>query len=174
MDNVFNYTEDIDFSIPRALEAARPQAEFYGSSPVFFSDWRWYKQITGREFGFSDHAAALWSRIRHSTINHTCQFPPAAPEAVLELVGLAERVFNFSSELASNRDLGILQDVAEALVELSEKLRLLPGDVDWTCDALLDAAQAVSMVRHKGIATDCGKFAALFGKGQQHLSLMKK
>lgn len=77
LDNVFNYTEDIDFSIPRALEAARPQAEFYGSSPVFFSDWRWYKQITGREFGFSDHAAALWSRIRHSTINHTCQFPPA-------------------------------------------------------------------------------------------------
>ncbi|NDV22224.1 bifunctional 2-polyprenyl-6-hydroxyphenol methylase/3-demethylubiquinol 3-O-methyltransferase UbiG [Desulfovibrio sp. JC022] len=174
LDNVFNHTEDINFSIPRALEAAGSDADFYSSSPVFFSDWRWYKQITGKEFGFGSHAVDLWSRIRHSTLNHTCQFPPADPNVVMALVGLAERIFDLSRELASNRDLNILPEVSETLLELVGKLRLVPGDTAWTCDALLDAGRAVSQVRHKGIAADCGRFAALFGKGQQHLSLMKR
>ena len=52
--------------------------EFMASSPAFRTDWRWFKQLTGRDRGFNRTFVEMFDANLHNFIDHRRRFPPRA------------------------------------------------------------------------------------------------
>lgn len=159
-------------NIPEAVVILANEFEFYAASPHFVTDWRWYKSIVGDEWGFN-HAAIeqYWMNV-HSFLDYRRRLPPRAVTAnqalydrctgarrqveLFEKTGDREFVRRFRSELAA-----IIADVRsfseDIAAALEEAARLLDAD-------RLDR-EAVANAK---------RFGALFGRGQQYISLTKR
>jgi len=170
-DNILQPLAHGPFSIPDAIVALAGEAEFYGSSPAFTTEWRWYKELYGAARDFGQRALQAYPE---NVINFLdCRVVLAAPveaplaERIVTVCGeIVEVVLGRAEQSAADRSQAILP----ALRELHE---IVAPRSAITAAAL---AQAVEMFEHRSFAAfgEATAFASFFGRGQQHATFERR
>tara|TARA_B100000315_G_C14526919_1_gene564279 strand:+ start:151 stop:1224 length:1074 start_codon:yes stop_codon:yes gene_type:complete len=68
------------FSIPEAINALKENFDVYGTSPRFITDWRWYKDITGKDRGFNEVALNDYYNNNLNFLDYRYVFKPHSRE----------------------------------------------------------------------------------------------
>jgi SAM-dependent methyltransferase len=158
------------FSIDEALSALGGRFVVLGSSPHVLTDWRWYKQIVHAEALSAEPARhAYWSNL-HSFLDHREVLPPRRPRANRSLARAADRIY--TSVLA--RDLGRRPYPPRSLGrDLEAVLDALDMPRSKAARALEDFRNALDVFAARGRWSATPRFAAMWGRGQQYLSLVR-
>ena len=166
-------------SIADAIEALDSAFDVYGSSPQFFTDWRWYKDIHGEARRFNQNAIAAFYRNLHNLIDYRHTWAPRAPEANRELLALCDSIFELERRFESEPENGAISDIAAEL----RRLRALTAEFSpATAEAIGDLIAALETLGSyggsyggsSGDLPSLGGFAPLFGRGQQYLSFIRR
>jgi SAM-dependent methyltransferase len=158
-------------SIADAIEALDGAFDVYGSSPQFFTDWRWYKDIHGNARGFNQNAIAAFHRNLHNLIDYRQTLPPREPEANRELLALCDSIFELERRFESEPGNGAISEIA---AELGRLQGLTAAFSDATAEAIGDLVAALESFVATGRLPDLAAFAPLFGRGQQYLSFIRR
>jgi SAM-dependent methyltransferase len=152
------------FSFADAVVALADDFDFYGSSPQFVLDWRWYKTLTGDDRRFNERAVDAYYRNLANVVDCRVELPPhgrADGEALMERCTVFYRALQDAQSLeprAYEIAVDRLRDVALDLMTLSpragasvaEFVAYLDGDRESLADAL-----------------------SFWGRGQQNLSFIR-
>ncbi|MCZ6523143.1 MAG: class I SAM-dependent methyltransferase [Alphaproteobacteria bacterium] len=162
-------------SIADAIEALDSAFDVYGSSPQFFTDWRWYKDIHGEARRFNQNAIAAFYRNLHNLIDYRHTWAPRAPEANHELLALCDSIFELERRFESAPKNGAISDIAAEL----RGLRALTAEFSpATADAIGDLVAALETLGSYGGSSgdlpSLGGFAPLVGRGQQDRSVIRR
>lgn len=176
LDNILHPVgKNLFFSIPTAIEAISDDFDFYGSSPSFLTDWRWYKSVNGSEFGTNEMAKKAYARNSLFLIDY--RIDPA--EIVLPMhsswLSLEEdckEAYENHMDIWLNGDIDAIYTQFLPLMErISKKLGdLLP----ITARSLQDFISGMHEMKTKGLQADFKSFRTWFGRGQQYVSFIRK
>ncbi len=159
-------------NFPEAIALLAGRFDYYAASPHLTTDWRWYKSIVGDGWDFNTGAIEQFWALAHNMLDYRRVLPardPAANQALYDLCTAARaRLESFENGrdpvfLVQFRELldKIVADVAQFSPEIAEALR--------------EAAPLLATGHPDPVAVaGATKFAGLFGRGQQYLSLIRK
>lgn len=169
-------------SIPDAIEVLSGEFDFYGSSPDFVTDWRWYKQLISKDKRFNERALnQYWCEV-HNFIDYSQKLPE---RSLKENQLLYKLCVDFRLALRALEDstiLGISEgknlDNTKLLQEIRLKLSNLSSGVKkFNSLAYLAINEIISWLETNKDSTAyldaCPNFQKLFGRGQQYLSFIK-
>jgi SAM-dependent methyltransferase len=170
-DNVTHPLFGDFFSIGDAIEAVGDEFDYYGGSPQFETDWRWYKQLHGDNRRFNDLALEAYRANVVNLMDWRILVSPQSPE-------LGERLLRSCGRLW--RDLR----------EVEEGKRSFEGDAfARICDEI---AAEIAAVAHRTAASvrevgrflgsetnarpeeQLAEFASYFGRGTQYVSFIRR
>jgi 2-polyprenyl-3-methyl-5-hydroxy-6-metoxy-1,4-benzoquinol methylase len=170
-DNILQPMVPGTFSIPEAVEVLGNEFDFYGASPSFVTDWRWYKELYGAALDFNARAVAAY---RRNIINfldwRTGPLPPIDEGVGTEIIALSEKivqiVLGHSVETAAQRSQTILPSL--------RLLRELVAPISPLSSAAI--AEAVTMFESQSFEHfgDAGEFRSFFGRAQQHVTFVRR
>jgi len=172
IDNLINPTVCGQlFTIPDALTTLPDQFEFYASSPHFVSDWRWYKNIFGRQKDLNKQGLnQYWSNL-HNLLDYRYVFPEQDVTSNKKLYSLCRSIRFAIQQYEKDRNHEILSDIEENLQQCIMIVKKISPDTAFALSEVLELfshqpleASQVAKMR---------KFPALFGRGQQYLSLSR-
>lgn len=158
-------------SFPEAIAVLAPRFEFYASSPHLVTDWRWYKAIVGDNWDFNVPAIEQFWTQAHNLLDYRKML--SAREAVenQRLYDLCTAARAELEKFERKRDLCFMVNFRELLVKIIEEVRHFSGEI---AEALAEAAELLIDDRPRPDAVaEATKFGALFGRGQQYLSLTR-
>jgi len=170
IDNLINPTVCGQlFTIPDALTTLPDQFEFYASSPHFVSDWRWYKKIYGKERDFNQRGLKqYWSNL-HNLLDYRYIFPEHDVTSNMKLYCLCRSIRLAIQQYEKEKSNEILSDIQK---NLQECIMIVRNFSPATAYAL---SEALELLSHQPLEASqvakMTKFAALFGRGQQYISL---
>lgn len=158
-------------NFPEAVAVLAPRFEFYASSPHLIADWRWYKSIVGDDWGFNLQAIDQFWEQAHNVLDYRRVFAPRAPQANQRLYDLSTAARAQLEIFERRREPVFMERFRALLGEIIDDVRSYSDDV---ADALAEAASLLAANRPdpKAVA-NASKFAALFGRGQQYISLTR-
>ena len=171
MDVVLHPLIGKPFSIADAIEAADETMDFYNSSPQILLDWRWYKDIHGKQSRYNEMASQAYVRYLHCLADYSSEFSTKGDREdniqILQLCSFIERsVLGGPKVLSEN--LSNISDNLHTLIEIYE--RALPN----TALALRDYLKVFDAATGGTILSDWGAFTSLFGRGQQYVSFIQR
>jgi SAM-dependent methyltransferase len=156
---------------PEAIAALADRFDYYAGSPHFVTDWRWYKSIVGASRDFNSHAVEQYWTNAHNLLDYRQVLPPrpaAANKALYELCTRARR------QLELMEQTGDRAYVSGFLGDLDAIVRDARSFSDVVADALAEARDLLVGTFDPSAVAEARKFGALFGRGQQYLSLSRK
>lgn len=176
LDNILHpWGKNLFFSIPAAIEAVSDDFDFYGSSPSFLTDWRWYKSVNGAKFGTNEMAQHAYAANSLFLLDY--RIDPAditlpAHSSWLSLEEECNEAYKVHRELWLNGDIdAIYTQFLPLLSGISNKLdSLLP----MTAQSLRDFISGMQDMKTKGLQADFKSFRTWFGRGQQYVSFIRK
>lgn len=159
-------------SIPEAISVIADDFDFYAGSPHFFTDWRWYKVITGDDWNFDQMAIEQYWQNVHNFFNHRRVFPPRPEEMNRQIYDLCSRTRDTIRAFENTRDSRLPKDIYNLLGEII-------ASVESFSMELADAfREAQSLLVHYPVdresLAESEKFGSLFGRGQQYLSFSRR
>jgi 2-polyprenyl-3-methyl-5-hydroxy-6-metoxy-1,4-benzoquinol methylase len=170
-DNILQPMVPGTFSIPDAIEALGADFDFYGASPSFVTDWRWYKELFGSARDFNARAADAY---RRSIVNFLdWRTGPLRPldESVGQLIiarcnEVVGVVLGQAEEPAVARSQRIVAPL-QALCELVAPISTI------TAAALAEAASMFETQSFERFAEPT-PFLSFFGRAQQHVTFVRR
>jgi 2-polyprenyl-3-methyl-5-hydroxy-6-metoxy-1,4-benzoquinol methylase len=170
IDNLINPTVCGQlFTIPDALSTLPDQFEFYASSPHFVSDWRWYKDIYGKEKEFTQRALNQYWANFHNFIDYRYVFPPRDVLQNIKLYQLCKSIRLAIQKYEREKSDKILSEIQKNLQECIIIVR------EFSPETASAMSEALNLISHQPLeAAHVAKmtnFAAWFGRGQQYISL---
>ncbi|MCE5181929.1 MAG: class I SAM-dependent methyltransferase [Betaproteobacteria bacterium] len=176
LDNILHpWGKNLFFSIPAAIEAISDDFDFYGSSPTFLTDWRWYKSVNGLEFGTNDMAKKAYACSSLFLIDYRID-PAEMTLPVHSNWSSLEKDCNEAYEIHMgiwlNGDIdAIYTQFLPLMAVISKKLGdLLP----ITARSLQDFISGMHEMKIKGLQADFKSFRTWFGRGQQYVSFIRR
>ncbi len=168
LDNVVQPIYGELLSVPRAIGALAGEFDLHGGSPRYFTDLRWYKDVAGEERGFNAVGVTEYRRRAANMADFRLDLPPheEAFGAALERDADAVWAAMQSLELDGRRD--AFEDAVCGIEQISERLAAVAPD---TAAALAEAAERLAA---GGPFEDMTRFPALWGRGQQYLSFIRR
>jgi 2-polyprenyl-3-methyl-5-hydroxy-6-metoxy-1,4-benzoquinol methylase len=176
LDNILHpWGEKLFFSIPDAIETISDDFDFYGSSPSFLMDWRWYKSVNGAEFGTNEMAKKSYACNSLFLLDY--RINPA--EITLPKLGSwssleenCKAAYEIHRKIWLNGDIdAIYTEFLPVLAGISNQLgELLP----MTARSLQDFITGMHEMKSKGLQADFKSFRTWFGRGQQYVSFIRK
>lgn len=158
-------------SFPEAIAVLAPRFEFYASSPHLVTDWRWYKSIVGEEWDFNVQAIEQFWTQAHNMLDYRRVLPPREATANQQLYDLCSAARAQLERFERRREPQFMASFREHLGKIVEETRYFSTDI---AEALSEAAALLADERPNPTAVaDAKKFGALFGRGQQYLSLTR-
>jgi SAM-dependent methyltransferase len=158
-------------NLPETISVLASSFDFMGSAPHFVTDWRWYKSITGAEHEFNLPAIEQYWLNAHNLLDHRFTLPLRPVEANQRLYDLCTQARALvESYEATHRD-GFIAEFADVLDGITADAREFSPP---TADALADAAALVRATPNVAATAASARFGALFGRGQQYLSLSRR
>jgi predicted O-methyltransferase YrrM len=158
-------------NFPEAIAVLAPRFEFYASSPHLVTDWRWYKAIVGDDWGFNVQAIEQFWSLAHNMLDYRIVLPARDPLANQHLYDLCTGARAQLERFERKRDRKFIYQFRTDLAAIVEEARAFSADV---AAALGEAAELLDGERPDPAAVaNAGKFGALFGRGQQYLSLTR-
>jgi hypothetical protein len=172
-DNILQPTLGELLSIEDAIDSLFSEFDFHGSSPNFFVDPRWYKNIYGEQERINELAIESFRKNIHNLLDYRYTFDPidentgkkiaSLCQAIFELVILIQNEGNHQhsiSELNSR-----IQELASLVSEFSEN----------TAESLRDFSHGLEdFLKGKAFPATLEKFGSWFGRGQQYVSFIRK
>ncbi len=159
-------------SIKEAINAVAPEFDVYGSSPHFFTDWRWYKEICGDK-KYNEIAIDLYYKNVHNLMDYRYVFEPRTKEFNLKIIKLCDAVVDLAGCFFEfDRDIKYLFQINQKLIELSRVVRNYAHE---TSESITGFTFAVEKYLDSGqFPLHLKKFASFFGRGQQYLSFIRE
>lgn len=165
LDNVLNPFIGKTFSIPEAIDALSDEFDFYGSSPDFVRDWRWYKDAGLDLHGVGRRAKEEYLRAIGTLVDYRFE-PPAVDirrgEAALHA---ATRLYEGMQLLEREGDVSRIPVLAQEIDEIADVLPLEPTTI---------AAMRQARAFIDGSSSELSAFKAWFGRGQQFVSFVRR
>jgi predicted O-methyltransferase YrrM len=160
------------FTIPDALSTLPPQFEFYASSPHFVSDWRWYKKIYGKEKEFTQRGLNQYWENLHNFLDYRYSFPTRDIAQNKELYQVCKSIRLAIKRYEKEKSNECLTDIQKNLSECIKKVQEYSPETACALEEAhtLLSHQPLEAYRVNGGST---KFAGLFGRGQQYVSLSR-
>jgi len=78
---------------PDAITALGDEFDFYGVSPHFVTDWRWYKDIHGAHKRFNEEAIAAYRAHVANFADYRVVLPAQPPAVSNKLIGLCDEIY---------------------------------------------------------------------------------
>jgi hypothetical protein len=135
------------------------------------TDWRWYKSITGADYEFNLPAIEQYWRNAHNLLDHRFTLPPRRDDANQRLYDLCTRARALVESYEATRRDGFITEFAEVLDEIVADTREFSA---VSAEALAEAADLVRKPPNVEATASASRFGALFGRGQQYLSLSRR
>lgn len=158
-------------NFPEAIAVLAPRFEFYASSPHLITDWRWYKSIVGDDWDFNVQAIEQFWMQAHNMIDYRKVMPVREPLANQRLYDLCTAARAQLERFERKRDFRFMVGFRELLGKIVEETRYFSDEI---AEALTEAAGLLADDRPNTTAVaEAEKFGALFGRGQQYLSLTR-
>jgi SAM-dependent methyltransferase len=163
------------FTVQDAIAVLRDDFVVYGSSPHFFQDQRWYKDIHGQEVDrTNDLFIRAYRRNAPNMINYRLNLSPVDEQEGAALMAMGEMVLNsilaFFSAWRTQTDDGGLR-IRVALTELAQRMGSYCVD---TQGALEEYADFLARDPEDRSLFNFVKFSRHFGRGMIYLSLIRK
>ena len=158
-------------NFPEAVTLLSSRFDYYGSSPHFTTDWRWYKSIVGEGWEFNGRAIEQFWSLAHNMLDYRRVLPPRDPAANKKLYALCTSARAQLESFERNREPVFLTRFRELVREITADALTFSVDI---ADALKEAAKLLKPERPDTTAVaEAAKFGSLFGRGQQYISLIK-
>jgi SAM-dependent methyltransferase len=158
-------------NLPEVISVLASRFDFLASAPHFVTDWRWYKSITGADHEFNLPAIEQYWRNAHNLLDHRFTLPPRRDDANQRLYDLCTRARALVEAYEATRRDSFIAEFAEVLDEITADAREFSA---VTADALAEAADLVRGAPDVQATAAASGFGALFGRGQQYLSLSRR
>jgi SAM-dependent methyltransferase len=157
------------FSIPEAVAALGDSAMILGSSPRFLIDWRWYKNIFGRQCGDNSFAVNAYYELGLNLLDCRVRLPQSAHGVVKRVEALSQEIY----ERIFARERGTARFSSRPLLALVKPLA--------------NALRTYSPVTHRSVKSFISylqsdrsdekrlrAFRKWWGRGQQYLSFVMR
>ena len=158
-------------NFPEAIAVLAPRFQFYASSPHLVTDWRWYKSIVGEGWDFNMQAIEEFWMQTHNMLDYRKVLPAREPAANQRLYDLCSAARAQLERFERRREFSFMTNFRSLLGKIVEETRYFSNDV---AEAMSEAAELLTDSRPNPAAVANAKqFGALFGRGQQYLSLTR-
>jgi SAM-dependent methyltransferase len=169
LDNIIHPLQNGQLlSIPDVIEGLQDRFDFYGSSPRFITDWRWYKEIIGRDRGFNQNSLDCYYQNNLNLIDYRYCFPPHSVEFGKNLEEICDRSWKLMCQIQQG-DSSKWQSLFDLMDDISSSVRPLSPEtanaIDEASQWLRDGAPSQRELHH---------FPQWWGRGQQYLSMIRK
>ncbi len=144
----------------------------HGSSPRFLTEWSWYKDLTADPRAvFNPAALSLYWQHVHNFLDYRCTPTAGDPTRNHELIDAADQIYSLC--LKSEEDQFDWAAAMKEMKSLTVRVAGIVAPLQMEAEgALLDFAAMLDNCMTSSELT-WGRFQALFGRGQQYLSLMR-
>jgi SAM-dependent methyltransferase len=157
-------------TLPGAVSALESGFDTFGTSPMFVTDWRWYKDI-GRDGRFNELAIdAYWANV-HNLLDYRHLSAPRDPRENHRLYDACVTVRAAVQEYERERDRRVLNLL---LPGLDATVSMVRDFSPATSDAIAELRDALARpsLDPAGVAAS-RRFGPWFGRGQQYLSVSR-
>jgi SAM-dependent methyltransferase len=168
LDNVVQPIYGELLSAPRAIAALAAEFDLHGGSPRYFTDLRWYKDVAGEERGFNEIGLAEYRRRAANMADHRLELPPHEEAFGASLEREADAVWTAMQRLELDAEADALEDAVRGIERVAELLKAVAPE---TAAAFAEAAERLGA---GGPFDDMTRFPALWGRGQQYLSFIRR
>tara|TARA_B100001057_G_scaffold481909_1_gene556503 strand:- start:1610 stop:2746 length:1137 start_codon:yes stop_codon:yes gene_type:complete len=153
--------------IPKSILTLKADFDAFSSSPCFITDWRWYKEITGRNRKFNENFIDQYYKNNLNLLDYRSTIDPHHIDFGKKL----EKICNESYEISLQIEMG-KEDLWDDFFECSSAL----GDhiKDQAPITYLSIREAITMLRNGDLGMELKYFPPWWGRGQQYLSLIRK
>jgi len=159
-------------SIPDAIAALDADFDVFGSSPRFFTDWRWYKTIAGEGDRFNALAVDDYWATVHNLFDYRQVWSARDPRENRKLYDECAAVRGVVREFERRRDRALLRAVIDGLETIAAGVRSFSPPASEAI-AELRAVLAAPSFSGADVAA-AARFAPWFGRGQQYLSFSRR
>lgn len=171
LDVIINPWLGSQLSISDAITTLDQAFDIYGVSPSFLSDWRWYKNIHGDNADYNQRAINAYHANLHNFIDYRF-IKDARPEHINQKIQvICDRLFEFEKRFRNEQDIKELVEVQSMIARLSQLVHEFSPETALSID---DYSSALDAYFNSGSLGSLGRFAPLFGRGQQYLSFIRR
>ena len=171
LDNIIQPFKDRPLlGVDQAIDAVSDEMNFYGTSPQFVTDWRWYKKITADRADFNRWGKEAYLANRHNFLDS--RTPPVAgdPSMNEELLATCDRIYEEIIRYDTERDPAGLDRIDADLGKISP---IVGTFSKLTRDSIEDFRTAMKKARDGERDIAWGSFAGWFGQGQVYVSFLR-
>ena len=155
-------------TVPQAITALADDFDVYGASPHFMTDSRWYKNVHGEDRGFNANVTACYRSIVANLLDHrssAVSLSAAAGQALEEACGKLWR------HMQAVEARGTVARAPETSLFVQDIASAIKGYLPQTASALDEAA---SFLLDRMDYEAMSQFPALWGRGQQYVSFIRR
>ena len=154
-------------SIPEVITCLDTKFDVYGSSPRFLTDWRWYKEVIGKNRGFNEIALDNYYRNNLNLLDYRFEFPIHSAVFGAKLEKLGSQSWDLMCKIELGEKLA-WQDFFTLIQELCAHIEKL---APVTAEAIREAA---TLLKSGHPDMELKQFPQWWGRGQQYISLIRK
>jgi len=158
-------------SIQEAVATLESEFDIYGSSPKFFTDWRWYKAILEDNNRYNEIAINLANVNTHNLLDYRFTVGPQSIEVNSKIRGLCDAVFGLLKKFEVNQSMSYLEELNENLENLCGIVKVYSPATAASIQNFTGAVEYYLLHKH---FPELKEFVPFFGRGTQYLSFMRK
>lgn len=165
IDQIIHPWNGPPFSMADAITTLGSGFSAHGTSPRFFSDWRWYKSIHQEDDGFSTALLASYKSEVHNFLDWRFSLPAADMDSNNNLLALSRRVYDLEFAMETGKKpfdstpmISLLKRIWDECTQLHDETRL-------------SLAKAIQAISSKSPVEECD-LSSWWGRGQQYLSFV--
>lgn len=159
------------FSMLDSVSTLSERFEFFGSSPKFLIDGRFYKKIGRSAKGPNDLLAEQYPRLGYALLDYRIDVIQSLEKPVFfELEDLCAHLYSLQTEIVSSGSYATLADFVDGLREVGSKL---PPVFEATSAAIDEFVEAFPRAVKKNAMPEFREFGKWWGRGQQYVSLLR-
>jgi len=166
-DNIVQPLRGKMFSIGDAIDALDGSADFYGCSPSFVTELRWFKTLHGAARDFNARARTAYRRNVVNLLDMRVEVPPHDPETGDAILALAGGIYRAMQAFETGT--GTIEEIGDQVGRLAVTVRPLSPSTAASLDELAQALHAPRLEALPG-----GAFATYFGRGMQYVSFIAR
>ena len=158
------------FSIADAISALHDDWNFYGSSPHFVRDWRWYKDLHGEQRKFADEARIQYLSNIVNLVDYRFRRRGHSVETGEKILALSQEIFDVMLEIEeAGSSPFLLETISNNLKRLSQEV---PEFADETKASFEEVAEFLESGKDARTFS-FNHFQSFFGRGQQYVSFIR-
>jgi len=178
-DNILQPLFGKPLSISQAINTLSENFDIYGSSPQTLTDWRWYKDIHGKDRNYNDRALEVFSSQIHNMLDYRAIYPEQKAEFGGEVVKVSSNIMSnilLLDNVAVDNYPSTLKTVVLTVTESLSTLACLTEQYsDETSLSIQELKQQLTCwSQGEKFNTQLLNFSPWFGRGQQYLSFTRR